>query len=575
MIPSNPSSKCPGLWQRITAQARLKTTALLLLALPALALPQISCSTYAKVSEKRPGFHPISNTVGTLASVETGILQALTEEKNAPEKALAGFLESASLAQDQLIKNPADKAAWNAYNFAVSRIFGTLRARNITPWVKPASIPSSRGDFLLTYRPHPDAKYDPSQYELTPADQFNIEGTYVTKHETKEGIGAPIVAVGKEDNRNARADYANARTYYGITGIIRFNGRRAEIAFEDPLAVEDVKLGGKTYPLAADFTVPLAVMLAATKPKKMELSRLLNPGKYTDTAHIARLQPYDPSKTVVLVVHGLMDSPATWTPMLNELRANPQIRKNYQFWFFSYPSGYAFPYSAAILRKELDGIEKRFKLNRKIVLIGHSMGGCISRLMITDSGMNLWNEFFSKPPGAGGMPAKSAQFYADSLIFKHREDVGRVIFISAPLRGADMAGGWIGKIGTRLVKAPSSLLGAGQDGLKFVTLQPGSSPLKRLPNSVDTLSPNNRFVKAVSKLPLASGIPYHSIMGDRGKGGNKDRTKPINSDGLVPYWSSHLDGAVSELEVPSGHSAHQNPQAIAEVQRILTTYTGK
>ena len=37
----------------------------------------------------------------------------------------------------------------------------------------------------------------------------------------------------------------------------------------------------------------------------------------------------------------------------------------------------------------------------------------------------------------------------------------------------------------------------------------------------------------------------------------------------MPYWSSHLDGAQSELVVPSGHSAHQNPQAIAEVKRIL------
>jgi hypothetical protein len=44
------------------------------------------------------------------------------------------------------------------------------------------------------------------------------------------------------------------------------------------------------------------------------------------------------------------------------------------------------------------------------------------------------------------------------------------------------------------------------------------------------------------------------------------------SDGVVPYWSSHLDGAVSELVVPSEHGAHRNPQAIAEVKRILKKY---
>jgi hypothetical protein len=43
----------------------------------------------------------------------------------------------------------------------------------------------------------------------------------------------------------------------------------------------------------------------------------------------------------------------------------------------------------------------------------------------------------------------------------------------------------------------------------------------------------------------------------------------VCSDGIVPYWSSHLDGAQSELAVASSHGAHQNPQAITEVKGIL------
>ena len=69
---------------------------------------------------------------------------------------------------------------------------------------------------------------------------------------------------------------------------------------------------------------PLAVLLAQNNPKKFELTRLLRPEKYADTARIARLQPYDPNKFVVLVVHGLMDTPATWTPMLCFLVASAQ-----------------------------------------------------------------------------------------------------------------------------------------------------------------------------------------------------------------------------------------------------------
>src|SRR5262249_1860708 len=86
----------------------------------------------------------------------------------------------------------------------------------------------------------------------------------------------------------------------------------------------------------------------------------------------------------------------------------------------------------------------------------------------------------------------------------------------------------------------------------------------RMPNSVDTLEPNDRFVEAVNKLPIAPGIPYHSIIGDRGRGDT-----PNSSDGVVPYWSSHLKGAQSELIVNSDHGAQYNPQAITEVKRIL------
>jgi hypothetical protein len=144
------------------------------------------------------------------------------------------------------------------------------------------------------------------------------------------------------------------------------------------------------------------------------------------------------------------------------------------------------------------------------------------------------------------------------------DEIGRVIFISAPLRGSDLARNPLGRIGSSLVRAPSTLLMAGNEVLKTASLQSGDLKLKRIPNSVDTLAPNNRFVKAINTIPITPGIPYHTIMGDRGKG-----DAPNSSDGIVPYWSLDMDGAKSELIVPSGHGAHQNPHAIKEVRRIL------
>lgn len=479
------------------------------------------------------------------------------------------LLSAADLAARQLARNPADTAARDAYNFAVARVFGTITQAELDPWTQPLRVPAAAGDFILTSKPPVRPVWNPALYDFTPADQFDIHGTYVTEHTRKEGIGAPLVAVGRGKNKDAKKDFTIPRIFYGVTALIHFDGRRAVVAFEDPLATEQVTLGGSRFPLAADFTVPLAVMLASTNPKKLELTRLLRPAKYAETARISRLQPYDPNKTVVLVVHGLMDSPATWAPMINHLRANEEIRRNYQFWFYSYPSGYPYPYSAAILRRELDAVQKRFPLRKPMVVIGHSMGGCISRLLITGTGDRLWMEVFKKPPGDVLLSAESREILTEALIFGHRREVGRVIFISAPLQGSDLATNWVGRIGSGLVKAPVTLLSAGRDMAKAVTFQTGDLRLKRMPNSVDTLAPNNRFVKAINTIPITPGVPYHVICGDRGKGGNKDHTKPVMSDGVVPYWSSHLDGARSELVVPSNHAAHQNPKAIAEVERIL------
>jgi pimeloyl-ACP methyl ester carboxylesterase len=255
--------------------------------------------------------------------------------------------------------------------------------------------------------------------------------------------------------------------------------------------------------------------------------------------------------------------------MINDLRGDETIRRNYQFWFYSYPSGYPYPYSAAIFRRELDAITKRYPLHKKMVVVGHSMGGCISRLMITDTGDKIWKRVFNRPPDQVALSEETKKLMTEALIFHPRPEVGRVIFISAPLRGSDLASNWVGRLGSMLVKSPISLLKVGTDVLKVATFHADELRLKRIPNSVDTLAPNNRFVKAINTIPLTPGIPYHVICGDRGKGGNKDHNKPIMSDGVVPYWSSHLDGAESELIVPSDHGAHRHPQAIAEVKRIL------
>ena len=259
------------------------------------------------------------------------------------------------------------------------------------------------------------------------------------------------------------------------------------------------------------------------------------------------------------------DAPLRVVPgNFHKLRGDPVIRKHYQFWFYSYPTGYPFPYSAAILRQELDAVEKRFPKMKPMVVIGHSMGGCISRLLLTDSGNKLWMNIFGRPPDEVPLSPQVREYFREELFFRHRPEIGRVIFIASPLRGSNLARGLIGSLAAIIIRDMTLSSRASQEMLRLTRIEDAELKPMRRSNSVDSLSPKSRFLNAMNTIPMAPGVPYNTIIGDRGRGDS-----PNSSDGVVPYWSSHMNGAQSEHIVPSGHGAHQDPQAIAEVLRIL------
>src|SRR4030095_7872278 len=163
---------------------------------------------------------------------------------------------------------------------------------------------------------------------------------------------------------------------------------------------------------------------------------------------------------------------------------------------------YPYPYSAAILREELDAVEKRFPKLRPMVVIGHSMGGCISRLLLTDSGDQLWMKIFGRPPDDVPLSPHVREYFRQELFFRHRPEIGRVIFIAAPLRGSNMASGWVGQLATLIICAPSLSTQASQEMLRVTNIREEELKPKRRANSVDSLSPKSRFLNAVNTIPM-------------------------------------------------------------------------
>ena len=528
-----------------------------------------ACAPLAVVHQTHPQLASNGEAPSRLKFAEEAIADGHKIQRSEPRRAIGLYLSSVEAAGAEWRRNPNDSRAVRDYNFALARVFSTIRDAHLNPWTNPLSVPSpGGGEFVLSPHPSADPRWKPQDFDLIPADELEVHGKFVVPRLTREGIGASLVAVHAPDAPTIRQPFLPHRVYLAVTAIAQFNGRNCKIEFIDPLATETVTVADRKRPAAADFTAPLALGLSRERPEKLALPAMLDPEKFAATEGLIQIQPYQPDKTPVLFVHGLQSTPVTWVPMVNALWADPFLRRNYQVWVFNYPSGYPIPYSAMLLRRELTRLDTTFPHHRPIVLVGHSMGGIISRLMISDSGgEKLWRYYFGKSPAETSLSPETKALLEESLIFKPRPDVARVVFISTPHRGSVIAQNPIGRFGSSLIRKSVKFMSVGPEILQASVVQqndPGVLKLNRLPNSIDTLSPNDPFVKIANTLPLAKGIPCHSIIGDRGRGNT-----PKSSDGVVPYWSSHVDGAESEKIVPANHGANQNPEAIAEVMRIL------
>jgi pimeloyl-ACP methyl ester carboxylesterase len=293
------------------------------------------------------------------------------------------------------------------------------------------------------------------------------------------------------------------------------------------------------------------------------------------------MEPYQPGKIPVLMVHGLLSSPLTWAPMFNDLRADPVLRERYQFWFYLYPSGNPYLATAADLRVALDKLRHDLDPQGQdpalgqMVCVGHSMGGLVSHLLTADSRDDFWRLVSDKPfADVRGRPEVRDELER-VFYFDRQPAVRRVVFLGTPHHGSKLSPTLPARLVVQLVRLPMGLADAARELAKDDPDGPGAK-LKRLPTSVDLLAPGAAALELLAARPRPEGVHFHSIVGvappstsvfgltlvsgDRGE----------KTDGVVPYTSAHLDAAESELVVAADHfHIHHHPRAVLEVRRIL------
>ncbi|HEU4430573.1 MAG TPA: alpha/beta fold hydrolase [Myxococcota bacterium] len=424
--------------------------------------------------------------------------------------------------------------------------------------------------------------YAPDYFDaLGPADGFAVRD--LPRHR-REGAG--VAMVGLRRNRQQEALEAHYPPE-AITRAISALAERADdgvvrVRLLDSLRHEEALVAGELQPLAADFTVPFAALLARTSELSASWFAGFSRERPTRPEQLYLMEPYDPRKTPVLLVHGLASTPLTWAALTNEIWGDPELRRRYQVWHYLYPTSAPFLYSARALRRRIDELRALLAPAGAselapsgpaelppLVVIGHSMGGLLAKTLITDAGGAIWRAGFTRLPNElRGDPADIATV-SDILDWTARPFVRRVIFVATPHRGSELAGNTLGRIGDALAAVPPELVAlysridAANPGALVPAFQ--RELTRGTLTSIDTLAPGHPLLPVLNALRFAPRVSVHSIIGDRGAGG----PLATSSDGVVAYASSHLDGVTSEKIVPAGHSMLSHPDVIAEIRRVL------
>jgi pimeloyl-ACP methyl ester carboxylesterase len=498
-----------------------------------------------------------------------------------PRQAPDWYLSSAIYAYEFLLgegreppPDPFDRRfrlACDIYNRAVAEGFATVNRTNRT--IHPDSglrLPAPGPVEVTLNRDH--FKWSMDEIEsLLPADEFVLHGLAV--RDRQAGLGAPLIVVGKTLDKKKFARRFPATLFLRVPDDLKaWNQGRLAVSLELFSTYDEhaIHVAGRELPIESDTTAPLAYSLNEDWIWKLGKGQFFS---FEEKIHssIYLTQPYQTNRIPVLFVHGTASSPIWWADTWNTLRTDSQLRERCQFWFFVYNSGNPVALSAAHLRDEIDRKVKQLDPDgkdpalRNMVVVGHSQGGLLTKLAVTDTGDHLWRAISEKDFDQLTLKPEQLKRLRNENFFSPDPYVKRVVFICTPHRGSYLATSLVRSLVFKFMKIPDSVA---QSAAELLTLQ---NPLRlkpgyerRVPTSIDSMSPKNPWLLALADLPVNPDVKAHSIIAIKG-----GAQPPEGADGVVRYKSAHVSYVESEIIVHSSHSCQSKPATIEELRRIL------
>jgi pimeloyl-ACP methyl ester carboxylesterase len=482
--------------------------------------------------------------------------------------------------------NPLDprvRLAADIYNRGVTRGLSTPDDEEVVLEARTVALPF--GELALSSDP---AAYFWSGYRFSrfiPVGEFVVRG--FSNRYRQAGVGAPLAAELEPVDSGPAAEAARKRipprTKVPVTAFLRLATPRRgivegkmqgkiEIYAADQAST--VAIGGRTAPLELEPTAALAYQLEGAPIWDFEIAGFRFADKFPGVGDgLLMMRPYRAGRIPIVLVHGTASSPVRWAELFNEISHDPVISGRYQFWLFQYNTGQPVLYSALLLRRALRSVLSEIDPTgeddtlRQMVMIGHSQGGLLTKLMTINSGNRFWENVTEQPFESVEMAPETRELLREAMFFEPVPTLRRVVLIATPHRGSYQATGWILNLVRRLINLPGTLVSQFQGLLQGPTFS--HLGISQLPTSVDNMSPGHPFLRALNDLPIDPGITAHSIIAVLG-----DPPLIGKTDGVVAYESAHIEGVASELVVRSGHSTQGHPDTVEEVRRILRAHVG-
>lgn len=403
---------------------------------------------------------------------------------------------------------------------------------------------------------------------------YEFAGDYVT-----EGVRGPVLMTGLSVpliKRTQRGE-TDVGTYYPPEGLFEPVGLTADVetSNDDRLTINLTPVSRpKTITKSQSALAENAYLhlLEAAELDKASWAGFVDPQRMTShTDGIYLIERYDPTRIPILMIHGLQSNPLTWEPLTRAVLSTPDLHQRFQVWHAFYPTGLPPFYTGSRIRAALRAVLAHFDPegddlpSRHMAVIGHSMGGVISHMLVSNDDGALWRGTFTVQPSELRVNASRRAEMMNIFSARHEPQIGFVAFIATPHRGSDMADSPIGKIGSSLVDLPrqfTSIFQGDQVYLAQVTDDMRPYLMQGGPDSVRVLSPEHPLLRILAEIPVAEDVAHITVIGVTEGPECVPDPNCKATDGVVTYDSAWFSPPEDEKIIQAGHDVHRHPEAI-------------